>query len=411
VREATPLPRRVLLALGLALGLGAVALPYPAAARNVSPVRVLAGTESATALPTGTPTPTPQPTPAPTPSPRPVGGGQGTGGEGSCPVGQWGFAFWPSPICIDIQGFLSAVAAAITQPFRALAEAMLAGVDALLTGTPNFATEAGWADLQGFFDYLNTLAKGLFVAFFLIAAFRYLLTSLGGDSAYEAIGALRRGFVGLLVLQALPWALGQYFTLLGAVATYINGYTGHGLTNQTAETLMTFVEASFGASVVATGGTTVLFFALFLLVVLLCAIAYLGLICLTRLGGLFLLAALYVTAPLALVCWVSPDFKRIAHWWFESFIGVSLWGIGYAITLKVLQILLVGFSAMAPYNTPFIKPLMGLAGLIVLYRVPRIVGACLGGATGQASGALVAADTVVSLASTRGRRDSEATRP
>jgi len=54
---------------------------------------------------------------------------------------------------------------------------------------------------------------------------------------------------------------------------------------------------------------------------------------------------------------------------------------------------------------------MGLAGLIVLYRVPRIVGACLGGATGQASGALVAADTVVSLAITRGRRDPEVTRP
>ncbi len=221
MREATPLPRRVLLALSLAVLLGAVALPHSVAARNVSPYRVLAGTGVATALLTGTPTPTP--------SPRPVGGGQGTGGEGSCPVGQWGFAFWPSPICIDIQGFLSAVAAAITQPFRALADAMLAGVDALLTGTPNFATEGGWADLQGFFDYLNTLAKGLFVAFFLIAAFRYLLTSMGGDSAYEAIGALRRGFVGLLVLQLLPWALAQYFTLLGAVATYINGYSGHGL--------------------------------------------------------------------------------------------------------------------------------------------------------------------------------------
>ena len=200
-----PLSVRFMLALCLALLLGGVALPHPVAARQIAPA-ARAGTGAATTLRAGTPTPAPQPGPTPTPSPHPVGGGQGTGGEGSCPVGQWGFAFWPSPICIDIQGFVSAVAAAITQPFRALADAMLTGVDALLTGTPNFATEGGWADLQGFFDYLNTLAKGLFVAFFLIAAFRYLLTSLGGDSAYEAIGALRRGFVGLLVLQlATGW--------------------------------------------------------------------------------------------------------------------------------------------------------------------------------------------------------------
>jgi len=392
-----PLPRRVMLALCLALALGAATPALPAAARQVRPAPVLVGAETATG------TPTPHPVATPTPSPHPVGGGQGTGAGRTCPVGQWGFAFWPSPICLDIAGFFTAVTGAITQPFRALADAMLSGIDALLTQTPNFALDSAWSDLQGFFDYLNSLAKGLFVAFFLIAAFRYLLTSLGGDSAYEAIGALRRGFVGLLLLQLLPWALGQYFTLLGAVATYINGYAGHGLSNQTAETLMSFVEASFGASVVATGGSEVLFFAVFLLAVLLCALVYLGLICLVRLGGLFLLAALYVTAPLALVCWVSPDFKRITHWWFESFVGVSLWGIGYAIGLKVLQILLVGFSATAPYNTPFIKPLMGLAGLIVLYRVPRIVGACLGGATLQASGALAASNALVSGASSAAR--------
>ena len=59
-----------------------------------------------------------------------------------------------------------------------------------------------------------------------------------------------------------------------------------------------------------------------------------------RLSGLFVLACLYVVAPACLVTWISPDFKGIARWWFASFVTYSLWGIAYALVLKVDVVLL-----------------------------------------------------------------------
>ena len=110
-----------------------------------------------------------------------------------------------------------------------------------------------------------------------------------------------------------------------------------------------------------------------------------------RLTGLFVLACLYVVAPVCLVTWISPDFKGIARWWFASFVTYSLWGIAYALVLKVDVILLTSNGGPPSDGTAagkaVIAALMGLAGLVTLWRVPRILDSLLGGLSSSSSGA------------------------
>ena len=112
-----------------------------------------------------------------------------------------------------------------------------------------------------------------------------------------------------------------------------------------------------------------------------------------RLTGLFVLACLYVVAPVCLVTWISPEFKGIARWWFASFVTYSLWGIAYALVLKVDVILLTTNGGPPDDGTAagkaVIAALMGLAGLVALWRVPRIMDSLLGGLSSSSAGAML----------------------
>jgi hypothetical protein len=232
---------------------------------------------------------------------------------------------------------------------------------------------------------MRDLGSALFVGFFMLAAIRYFLTSMGADSFYEATGAMRRGVVGAILLQALDPLLRGWFSAVNAVAAAINSApAGQDMGTFAAEVL------GIDSLIVGTAGLLapeVLTAAILLAIVFLILITA---VTVMRLTGLFVLACLYVVAPACLVTWVSPEFKGIARWWFASFVTYSLWGVAYALVLKVDVVLLTTNGGPpndgSAVGKAVIAALMGLAGLVALWRVPRIMDSMLGGLSSSSAG-------------------------
>jgi len=290
---------------------------------------------------------------------------------------------WPlSDICIPWQRWVDDLLQSAAMGLGAAAQGVFNWVQGALTYTPDLTS---YPDLASFYGSMRDLASALFVGFFMLAAIRYFLTSIGGDSAYEAIGAMRRGVVGSILLQALDPLLHAWFAAINAIAQAINGAPQ-------GSDVGTFAAQVLGLNslIVGTAGLLapeVLTAAILLAVVFLLLITAITVI---RLTGLFVLACLYVVAPACLVTWISPEFKGIARWWFASFVTYSLWGIAYALVLKVDVILLTTNGGPPNDGTAtgkaVIAALMGLAGLVALWRVPRIMDSLLGGLSSSSAG-------------------------
>ena len=297
---------------------------------------------------------------------------------------------WPlSDLCIPWQQWVDDLLQSMAIGLGDAAQGVFNWVQSALTYTPDLT---GYPELAGFYASMRDLGSALFVGFFMLAALRYYLTSIGGDSAYEAIGAMRRGVVGALLLQALDPLLHGWFAAINAVAQAINSAPQ-------GSDVGTFAAQVLGLNslIVGTAGLLapeVLTAAILLAVVFLLLITAITVV---RLTGLFVLACLYVVAPLCLVTWISPDFKGIAKWWFASFVTYSLWGVAYALVLKVDVILLTSNGGPPNDGTAtgkaVVAALMGLAGLVALWRVPRIMDSLLGGLSSSSAGATLLSGT------------------
>jgi hypothetical protein len=341
-------------------------------------------------LPQGTPTPIPtvgtpvgSPTPAPSPTPLPAcqwpqqNSSTCQGWHLDLPLGGGICIAWKAWITEVLQGFALALGAAAQTAFT--------WVQGALTYTPDLT---GYGDLAGLYASMRDLGSALFVGFFMLAAIRYFLTSLGADSFYEAVGAMRRGIVGAMLLQALGPLLHGWFAGVNAVAAAINSAPA-------GQDMGTFAADVLGIDSLIVGSAGLLAPEVLTAAILL-AVVFLVLITavtVMRLTGLFILACLYVVAPACLVTWVSPEFKGIARWWFASFVSYSLWGVAYALVLKVDVVLLTSNGGPptdgSAAGKAVIAALMGLAGLVALWRVPRIMDSLLGGLASGSAGVSV----------------------
>jgi hypothetical protein len=403
----------VLLVLGL---LGAV-LAVPAAAL-AAPVDDATPTPVASATPDpnyplnppcvqdppgfviGTTTPTPQPistgTPGASPTPTPM--------QTLLPICQWpqqqsssGCDGWHIPlplsdgICIAWKQWLTQILQAFAEALGAAAQTAFTWVQGALTYTPDLTS---YPDLASLYDSMRDLGSALFVGFFMLASIRYFLTSLGADSFYEAIGAMRRGIVGAIMLQALDPLLHGWFLAVNSIATAINTSVAGGDIGTFAADVLGIESLIVGAAGLI--APEVLVAAIFLAIVFLLLIAA---VTVMRLVGLFVLACLYVVAPACLVTWISPEFKGIAKWWFASFVTYSLWGVAYALVLKVDVVLLTTHGGPPNDGTAagkaVVAALMGLAGLVALWRVPRIMDSLLGGLASTSAGAALLPSAVM----------------
>jgi len=309
-----------------------------------------------------------------------------------------------SPICIDTIGaittlFVSAVQG-IGGGIKWGLDKVTAGVAApfitVLTQTPDFSdTRSGnWAELNTFFGNMQDLAFGLYGVLSLIGLCKFGLANIGRANVVEAVDVLWRGVLGLVAIMILPEALHLWFVGLGDLTTAVLSYTGGtdagALARISIDTKT--VGTIFGSAAGAVWAT--LLMTLFGIVFTVVGVIILLLTALTKLVGLFLLATLYGISPLMIACWVLPEASGFARGWASSFINTSLWGVGYAIVLKMIVVMEFGLKMDG-----FLQPLLGLAGLIVLYRVPKIIASLNpGGSIASAAGAHAPAGAITSVA-------------
>jgi len=331
-----------------------------------------------------------------------TGGVAGTGGGCDGPLAVKIPIPFSSPFCIDTIGLMTGLFVGAVQAiggwFAAaldkLTQAIAAPFVAVLTGTPDFSDRGSWPELGTFFDNMQDLAYGLYGVLSLIGLCKFGLAHVGRANVVEAVDVLWRAVLGLVAIMILPQALHLWFVGLGDLTSTVLSYTGGtdagalarvSIDPKTAGTLFGSAAGALWATLLMT-----LFGAIFTVI----GLVILLLTALTKLVGLFLLATLYGIAPLMVACWVLPEASGFARGWVSAFINTSLWGVGYAIVLKMVVVMEFGLKMDG-----FLQPLLGLAGLVVLYRVPKIIASLNpGGSVAQAAGAHAPAGAITGLA-------------
>jgi len=354
------------------------------AAASVPPPSATVTPVPATAVPTQTPwiivaTQVPSPTSIP----------QGTGAGGTYCTGLFSW-------CLDLGGLFGAVGdalggllnTAITALFAPLQTAfadaftgMVAPFTADLTSSPNFTTDASWAGLRGIQGSLQLMAGTLALGFLLLGTFSSALEALGHSSFGRLTAPLRRAVIIFGLIGGYQQVMGAAFTLSGGLAATINGLSLTG--GETAWAALSGALGTMGAVFSIQG-----VFEIGVMVV-----GYVLVICsvIVRYFGLGVQAALYAVGPLCLATYLTPRFGFIATWWVKTFLTLSLWPVGYALCLKLIALLL---SSGGPLGTlsGFSAALGALGLVLVLYRVPAVVGS-IAGAGGAVLGAVASSVT------------------
>lgn len=343
-------------------------------------------TFSATSAPAPA-TATPSPTPTPVPSPTSIPQGAGTGGTYCTGLLNW---------CLDLGGLFSAVGTAlggllntaITALFAPLQTAfssaftgMVAPFTADLTSAPNFTTDASWAGLRGIQSGLQLMAGTLALGFLLLGTFSSALEALGQSSFGRITAPLRRAVLIFGLIGGYQQVMGMAFTLSGGLAATINGLS---LTaGETAWTALSGALGTLGAVFSIQGVLDIgVMVAGYILVILSVVVRYFG---------LGVLAALYAVGPLCLATYLAPNFAFIATWWVKTFLTLSLWPVGYALCLKLIALMLAGSGPLGTLSG-FSAALSALGLVLVLYRVPAVVGS-IAGAGGAVLGAVASSVT------------------
>jgi len=334
----------------------------------------------------------------------PTTGGMGSAGGCDAPLAFHIPVPFGSPVCIDTIGMLTTLFVGAVQGIggglKWGMDKVTAGIAApfitVLTQTPDFSDRGSWAELNTFFDGMQDLAFGLYGVLSLIGLCKFGLATIGRANVVEAVDVLWRAVLGLVAVIILPDVLHLWFVGLGDLTTAVLSYTGGTDAGALARISIDPKTAGtvFGSAAGAVWAT--LLMTLFGIIFTVVGVVILLLTALTKLVGLFLLATLYGISPLMIACWVLPEASGFARGWACAFVNTSLWGVGYAIVLKMIVVMEFGL-----HMDGFLQPLLGLAGLMVLYRVPKIIASLNpGGAVATAAGAHAPAGAITRAATT-----------
>ena len=310
----------------------------------------------------------------PSPSPTPV----------AVPVCQW-----PAPTGSSCDGwqFTMPLNTSFCIPYKEWIKDVFFGVDQVLGGAVDYIAarvvtaltftppDIG-AAVGSIYDTMDGLATEILVLLFTLEATRVVLSIVTSMHHGEALAALRRAIWALAMLQVLKPAMDAWIGSANAIAGAVVGNGTGGGAAGVLEALNLTAFLSQGAIVEA------IFFVLAIAVAVLLVV-----ITVQRLCGLFLLACLYAVAPACLACWIAPETRSIARWWFGSFLCYSLYGVAYAVMLSVDAALLTNvrsFSGDALYQL-----LAGIAGYVVLLRVPAVMDTFQSGISSGAAGTMV----------------------
>ncbi len=382
-------PRLLALALGVVLTVlllgpsaGAIAAataaapphtPMPMPIPTSTPYPTYTAVATYTAAPTQTRYPSPTVAPSPSPSPSPIP--QGTDPRNSTHYCT-GLLNW----CPDLSGLFNAVGGVINglivavfspleHVFSDAYAALVAPFQHDLTYTPNIPQEASWAGLRTFQTNLRELAATVFAGLLLFGMFARYLEQLGRGDFAQLTSPLRRGVVVTGLIAGYPTLMEWVFTLVNGAAGVINGI---GLSSH--ESAWQAVRGAIYSLHTLLSVQGVLDAALMLAAYVVTLLAVI-----VREFGLGILGGLYIVGPLCVACYVSPYVEGIATWWAKTFITLTLWPIGYAVALKLIQIMFAGGGPMSEMGG--LSAALGAFGLVlVLYKMPAILGGVLGAA-------------------------------
>ncbi len=233
--------------------------------------------------------------------------------------------------------------------------------------------------LKAAFGTTQQLARDLFAVLFLAGALTWYARRLGMGPAGEAATQMVEGGLGLAVTTALPWMLGLYIGAVNGAARMILAdpakQGGDAIAKLTAHLITASLLDGLNPLFLGViGGFVVLFFVLLVLIVI------------TRIIGLIYAAAVYLAAPLCVVCMVSPLTRGVARAWARLWFSLTLWGVSYALAIAAVSAMLADFANKGLFNGGLQSLAEAIAGILVIYGAPKLGDALLGGGASRALG-------------------------
>ncbi len=276
------------------------------------------------------------------------------------------------PLCIDPVGWLTA---SLSGAATAAADSIGGQVAPALIDQPDYFAND---QLRAPFTVLQGLGRDLFGILFLAGVLSWSVRRLGLGSPGDAGAQIMEGAVGLGLMQALPWLIPSYITA-------VNGLSG-AILDDPGNKAGGAIIASLVRDLVTTGLFSGLAGLPLVLVVITGAIlvflVLLLLIIITRDIGITYGAAVFVAAPLCIVCGVTPLTRGVAFAWARLWFSLTLWGVWYALALVVVRAELATFATGGG-----LASLAGaLAGILVVYGAPKLGDALIGGGATRALG-------------------------
>ena len=226
------------------------------------------------------------------------------------------------------------------------------------------------------FATMQDLARDLFGVLFLAGALTWYARRLGLGPGGEAATQMVEGGLGLAVTTALPWLMHLYIVAVNGASTMIladpnnqGGVAIGALAGHLVNAALLSALTGDPIFLVVVVGFIVLFFVLLVLIAI------------TRTIGTLYGAAVYLAAPVASICMVTPLTRSVAAAWARLWFSLTLWGVSYAVALVAVRAMVAAFGSDGLQSLA-----LALAGALVLYGAPRLGDALLGGGASRALG-------------------------
>jgi len=277
-----------------------------------------------------------------------------------------------------------------------------AGFNPALTSSPDITKQSAYSGIKSMQHQLSAAAGGLLVFFLTIGALAGYLTAIGRGQFQPLLAPVARAIFVTGFVAGYDTFMSKGFGIIGDFANGING-----ISVGANETGFDALGHAFGSITSLLSPEVVIKAAIILFGVIISLLAVV-----IRYLALGYLDLLYTIGPLCLVTYVSPQFSFIARWWWRTTLGLALYPVAYALVLKIIANVLTisnnGFNVFDQSSTA-IGDLAALGLVLMIYRVPAMVGSLVGAGAGVFGSAASAATDAgiaagVSLA-TRGLGD------
>lgn len=229
----------------------------------------------------------------------------------------------------------------------------------LLLAVPLLTDAKAFPKLNAYREYVTGAAWGLLGLSFVVASFRYWLSSYGGSGAYEGAMGFIRSCVAISVLLAFVPFFDQLARFVNAFtsALVINPVVGHDLGKGLTHTIST---GSIG------GGGMVMIIAIL-------AIGLAMVLIIVKVIITALLAVLFVASPLAIALWPIEELGWMLRSLLQAILGLLIFPVIWAVCFGTFAVL--SADALFPGDHggqihAVLSPLVVLASLVVAFRLP-----------------------------------------